>query len=262
MGFGLGHGRDLDDAPGVIGVTGAELPPLADDAMARPLAGRLDPRAWFAEPSRPFEIEIGCGKGTFILETAKANPAVNFLGIEWAREFYLYTSDRVRRAALSNVRMVRTDAGDFLRWRMLSGIAGVIHLYFSDPWPKKKHFKNRVLQHRFLAEAWRVLAPGGELRIVTDHDELWEWDKEHFAVWTDAAAYEMFFEGKAEVGLEHQPRPGIEVLPAVEQGAPFSLHAFVPPAWVGEGELVGTNYERKFRKDERGAHAAVLRKRG
>jgi tRNA (guanine-N7-)-methyltransferase len=261
MGFGLGHGRDLDDAPGLIGVTDAELPPLPDEAMSNPLAGRLDPRRWFARPERRFEIEIGCGKGTFILETAKANPEVNFLGIEWAREFYLYAADRVRRAQLANVRMLRTDASELLRWRVESGIAHVVHLYFSDPWPKRKHHKNRVVQHRFLAEVWRVLRPGGELRIVTDHDELWAWDQDHFAIWTDAAAWSDWTSGRTAPGEEHQGVPASGVLPAVPHGAsPFVAEAFVPPDWVGEGELVGTNYERKFRKDDRPAHSVVLRK--
>ena len=82
MGFGLGHGRDLDDALGTIGVSEQELPPLPDSAATDPHAGLLDPRAWFANPAAPFEIEIGCGKGTFLLETARANLATNFLGIE------------------------------------------------------------------------------------------------------------------------------------------------------------------------------------
>ncbi|MBS0196576.1 MAG: tRNA (guanosine(46)-N7)-methyltransferase TrmB [Planctomycetes bacterium] len=249
MSFNLGHGRELDDATGVVGLSEAEFPPLPDEAMTNPLAGRLDPCRWFADPSRRFEIEIGCGKGTFILETARANPQVNFLGIEWAREFYLYCADRVRRAQLQNVRMLRTDAGEFLRWRCETAVAQVIHLYFSDPWPKTKHHKNRVIQHRFLAEAWRVLAPGGELRVVTDHDELWAWDQEHFHVWTDPSNYASWRENC------DLPRT---VLPQVS-GAPFERRPFESPEWVGEGQCVGTNYERKFKKDS-GPHAVVLQK--
>jgi tRNA (guanine-N7-)-methyltransferase len=233
MSFGLGHGRDLDDAPGIVGVTSQELPSLPDEALTDPQAGFVDPRRWFPDPSRPLELEIGPGKGSFILETARANPDVNFLGIEWAREFYLYAADRVRRAGLRNVRLLRADASDFLRWRCPSGILSVIHLYFSDPWPKKKHHKNRVIQDRFLQEAHRTLIPGGELRVVTDHDELWEWDMEHFKRWT-------------------QPR-------SPDASAPFELLPFTPPEWVGEGQLVGTNYERKMCTDKP-PHAAVLRK--
>lgn len=263
MSFGLGHGRMLDDALGVIGVSDAELPPLPDDAVTNPGAGRIDPRAWFRERGQPFEIEIGSGKGSFILENGRALPGVNFLGIEWAREFYLYSADRVRRAGLGNVRMLRTDGAEFLRWRMPDGIATVVHLYFSDPWPKKKHHKNRVVQHRFLAEVWRVLAPGGELRVVTDHDDLWEWDAEHFRVWTQGAAWrEWVAAGRlqhSDTGLPPVPESLVPREPSVSGEAPFAMLPFVPPQWVGEGETVGTNYERKM-CEGRPPHACVLRK--
>jgi tRNA (guanine-N7-)-methyltransferase len=230
MSFGLGNGRDLDDAPGVIGITRDELPALPDAALTDPAAGRLDPRRWFRDPALPFEIEIGPGKGSFLLAHGRASPRLNVLGIEWQREFYLYTADRVRRASLANVRVLHADASEFLRWRVADGVVRVIHLYFSDPWPKPRHHKNRVVQDRFLAEAHRVLAPGGELRVVTDHDELWAWDEAHFARACDAA------------------RPG---------GPLFERHAFTPPEWVDDGEVVGTNYERKMCVD-RPPHSAVL----
>lgn len=190
------------------------------------------------------EIEIGCGKGGFILQEAAANPEVNYLGIEHAREFYLYTADRVRRRGLANVRMMHADAGGFLQWRAPAESARTIHLYFSDPWPKKKHHKNRVVQDRFLAECWRVLAPRGELRIVTDHDELWAWDCEHFERWT------------ALDGAIPDPLRTKFALPA----APFERLPFVAPSWAEEGETVGTNYERKM-CDGRPPHACVLVKR-
>jgi tRNA (guanine-N7-)-methyltransferase len=249
MSFDLGRGRILDDAPGTIGITmglGCDLVPLPDAAMHDVRVGQFDPRSWFADRTRKFELEIGCGKGTFILETAGHEPSTNFLGIEWAREFYLYTADRIRRAGLTNVRMLHTDASDFLRWRVKDNVVDVIHLYFSDPWPKAKHHKNRVIQHRFLAEAWRVLSPGGELRIVTDHDALWAWDELHFDVWTNAARWSDVPE--AVRNLWKMP----------EQ--PFERIAFTPPAWVGEGQMVATNYERKMCV-EKPAHACVLRKR-
>jgi tRNA G46 methylase TrmB len=91
---------------------------LPDDALTNRTAGYFDPRRWFKDPARRFEIEIGCGKGTFILETSQHEPTTNFLGIEWAREYYLYTADRLRRAQAGNVRMLHTDASDFLRWRV------------------------------------------------------------------------------------------------------------------------------------------------
>lgn len=256
MSFGLSRGRDLDDAPGVVGVTQDNLPPLPDAVLTDPRAGRIDPRAWFPSPDRPFELEIGSGKGTFILEQARKQPQTNFLGIEWAGEFYLYAADRIRRAGLVNVRMLNGDAVEFLRWRCPSGIVEVIHLYFSDPWPKTKHHKNRVVQDRFLAECWRVLKPGGELRIVTDHADYWTWMEDHFARWCLPGGHDA-----AAARSNEKDAPGVNpsndalgVPPCFERGA------FEPPESAGEGELVGTNFERKYVKEGRSFHSAVLRK--
>ena len=222
--------KPLDVALGRIGVTPTEFPPLPDDVITNPESGRLDARAWFPHPDRPFEIEIGTGKGHFIVHQARDTPNVNYLGIEWEGEIYAYCADRCRRHLLENVRMLHANAADFIRWRVPSSTVRVVHLYYSDPWPKTKHHKNRVIQDRFLLEVWRVLVPHGELRVVTDHDELWQWDLEHFARVCAAP-----------------PR--------------FEMHPFTPPTWVGEGEVVGTNYERKM-CDGKPPHAAVLRKVG
>lgn len=248
MSFGLARGRSLDDAPGQIGLSAAEFPPLPDRIMTDPRAGWADPRGLFREPGQPLEIEIGCGKGGFILQEAAANPEINYLGFEYAREFYLYGADRVRRRGLTNVRMVCADAAEFLQWRCAPSVARTIHLYYSDPWPKAKHHKNRVVQDRFLADAWRVLTvePAGELRVVTDHNEHWAWCREHFGRWT-AERGALPADLRQSFGL---PDP------------PFDLLPFTPPTWAEEGEVVGTNYERKFTHEGKPPHAAVLRKRG
>lgn len=240
MSFGLSRGKPLDVAPGVVMVSDQELPTLPDAALTDPTAGWIDPRSWFphrdGDPERRFEIEIGSGKGTFLCQQAALSPEIDYLGIEWAGEFCNYAADRVRRAKLTNVRMMRTDATEFIRWRVPSGIVDVVHLYFSDPWPKARHHKKRVVQDRFLGETWRILKPGGELRVVTDHDELWAWDRAHFDRWCG--------EG---------PCPGWSgPAPAFEETS------FAAPGSAKEGELVGTNFERKFREEGRSFHATVL----
>lgn len=266
----ISHGKPIDDAPGVIGVitpatlrhhpeAGAiEYPPLPDDIASNPRSGFVRPAAWFRDAESRLEFEIGCGKGTFILEQSGASPKTNYLGIEWQYEFYAYTADRLRRARRGNVRMLHADASEFLRWRCPDATFDVIHLYFSDPWPKAKHHKNRVVQHRFLREVWRVLRAGGELRVVTDHDELWRWDSDHFAFWTSESngvaipptdEYDTGVHKGASVALENLPRPA------------FELAAFAPPEWVGEGCVVGTNYEKKkCVAASKEPHACVLRK--
>jgi tRNA (guanine-N7-)-methyltransferase len=243
MSFGLSRGRRLEQ--GQIGISADDLGPLPDDILINPRAAWVDPRQWFPHPGRPLEIEIGSGKGTFLVQQAVLKPQTNFLGFEWAREFYLYAADRCRRRQMENVRLVNADATEFLHWRCPDGVASVIHLYFSDPWPKKRHHRRRVVQDRFLADVWRVLEPGGELRIVTDHDEYWGWMEEHFARWTGAGAFPL---ASAFPGI-----PGHQ--------SPFERHAFAAPESASEGELVGTNFERKYRREGRPFNAAVLRRR-
>ncbi|MCA9303292.1 MAG: methyltransferase domain-containing protein [Phycisphaerales bacterium] len=262
MSFGLGHGNPLDPAPGVVAIDHTELPPLPDTIMDDPESGRLDPRSWFANPSNRFELEIGSGKGAFLVQQAELQPDTNFLGIEWAGEFAAYTADRIRRrrenaGTHTNVRVLNSDAAQFLQWRCPDGIIDVLHLYFSDPWPKTKHHKKRVIQHQTLFDIWRCLKPGGELRVVTDHDDLWAWDLAHFDHWAsdpDAKPLEV-------------ARPKIPVPPAriaafldSRETKPYELVGFDKPESAGEGELVGTNFERKVRVEGRSFNAGVLRK--
>lgn len=260
--------------------------------MTNPDAGRLDPRAWFAHPDRRFEIEIGSGKGTFLIQEAERFPMTNFLGIEWAREFYEYAADRVRRRtegqqdeetgrdalesegsepsvssaqhpapstqhSASNIRLLHTDASELFRWRMPAAIASVIHLYFSDPWPKSRHHRRRVIQDQFLADAARILIPGGELRIVTDHEELWAWDCAHFIDWVSDPGQQLdataASSGAPDVAA-HRRSTGR----GAPDSRPFTLTAFRAAASAGSGELVGTNFERKYKREGRPFHAATL----
>lgn len=214
MSFGLSRGRELNTEG--FGIEAVDLPP--------PERGRIDPRGWFEHSGRRFEIEIGSGKGTFLVQQAPLQPDVNYLGIEWAGEFYRYAADRMRRRHLTNVRMLHADATEFLRYWCESGVAAVIHLYFSDPWPKKKHHKRRVVQDHTLPVFHRVLQPGGELRLVTDHDDLWAWYEDH----------------------------------AARHAHLFERVAFDRPGSAGAHEVVGTNFERKFREEGRAFHAMTL----
>ena len=234
MSFGLARGRALE-TEGYLQCA-ADLPPLPDDVLTNPGGAWIDPRQWFPNPEGPFEIEVGSGKGTFLVGAAETHTATNYLGIEWAREFATFAADRLRRHAFDNARMLHADATEFLRWRVPTGVAQVVHLYFSDPWPKPRHHKRRVLQDAFLETTHRILAPGGELRIVTDHSGYWSWMEAHFDRWCD---------------------PG-------RIGAAFDRRAFTKADRAGgaeTGELVGTNFERKYAREGRPFHAAVLVRR-
>ncbi len=235
--------------PAGVGLTLADLPALAPDALPDP--ARFDPRAWYPAPAAPLEIEIGSGKGTFLVQQAVLQPETNFLGIEWTREFWLYAADRIRRRALPNVRLLHADATEFLRHRVPDACARAIHLYFPDPWPKARHHKRRSLTDRLLEDTHRALVPGGELRVVTDHDDYWAWMEERFERWAAEPGDEQSRDRQI-AGTEQQP-------PSSPQ-PPFLRLPFERPASAGDGEVVGTNFERKYRREGRPFHATILRK--
>ncbi len=229
MSFGLSRGRTLDS--GEFGIRAMNLPPLPDDCISNPEGARLDVRGWFDHPERPFELEIGSGKGTFLVQQSGHQPDTNFLGIEYAHEFYAYAADRMRRNQIENVRMLHADASEFLRWRVPTGIISVLHLYFPDPWPKSRHHKRRMMQDAFMTQVHRVLESSGELRVVTDHLDYWAWMEEHFARWC---------------APDHSPR--------------FDRFEFARPESAGDGEVVGTNFERKYITEGRTFNGAILRR--
>jgi len=188
------------------------------DSLPRP----LDWRQLFGN-DRPVEMEIGMGKGTFITEQARARPEVNFFGIEWARWYWRYASDRLRRNGCLNARTVRAEAGFFLAEFVADASLSVLHVYFPDPWPKKRHHKRRLIQPPFIQQVERILCPGGRAQIVTDHQEYFE------------------------------------QIESVVRDSRLTVVDYHRPGSAGEGEFVGTNFERKYRRDGRPFYAIAAR---
>jgi tRNA (guanine-N7-)-methyltransferase len=121
--------------------------------------------------AQPVEIEVGFGKGLFLLTSALAKPQTNFLGIEIERKYQLFTANRIAKRKLGNVRLIQADARTFLRDCIPAASVQAIHVYFPDPWWKKRHQKRRVFTALFVAECARALKPGGVLRLATDVEE-------------------------------------------------------------------------------------------
>src|SRR5437764_14972263 len=109
---------------------------LDADALPKP----LDWQQLFGN-DHPVELEIGMGKGTFLTEQAKARPETNFFGIEWARWFWRYASDRLRRHGCMNARTARVEALFFLTEYVKDASVFVLHVSFPDPWHKARHHK-------------------------------------------------------------------------------------------------------------------------
>ncbi len=124
--------------------------------------------------SLPLEVEVGSGKGLFLSTVSVENPEHNFLGIEIARPYALSTATRIARAGASNARVIAGDAGPLLTNRFPEASLEAIHVYFPDPWWKRKHKKRRVVNEVFLENAFRLLRDGGKLHFWTDVLEYFE----------------------------------------------------------------------------------------
>jgi tRNA (guanine-N7-)-methyltransferase len=148
-----------------------ELAPYLLDVPTPPA-----PLAWPAVfgNDNPVELEVGFGKGLFLLTAAQALPAVNFVGVEIVRKYQLFAATRLAIRGLRNVRLACADARLFLRDCIPSGSLRAVHVYFPDPWWKTRHRKRRVFTAEFAAQCQRVLRPGGRLHVVTDVEEYYQ----------------------------------------------------------------------------------------
>jgi tRNA (guanine-N7-)-methyltransferase len=121
----------------------------------------------------PVELEIGIGKGRYLIDAAQHCPEVNFVGIEWAAKYLRLALGRSQRRGLRNLRLAHVDAREFVEFFVAAESLRAVHLYFPDPWPKKRHHKRRLFDEEFLDEVERVLCPGGWFWLATDHAEYW-----------------------------------------------------------------------------------------
>jgi len=132
-----------------------------------PPRDRLDLEALFGR-NAPRVCEIGFGNGDALAALARHRPDTDFLGIEVHEPGIGHLLLAIRKTGIGNVRVIRQDAVEVIRDWLPSASLDRIHLYFPDPWPKKRHHKRRIVQPDFLAALARVLKPGGTLHLATD----------------------------------------------------------------------------------------------
>ncbi|MHC4645787.1 MAG: tRNA (guanosine(46)-N7)-methyltransferase TrmB [Planctomycetota bacterium] len=175
----------------------------------------------------PVQVEIGTGKAGFLLNQARLQPMTDFVGIEWANKYYRYSVDRIGRWGLTNVRLVRTDAAHFVANLVPVDSVDCFHIYFPDPWPKKRHHKRRFFCDGNLEHLIRCLKTHGSIRIATDHAEYFD-------------VIGRLIETKKD-RLERAE--------------------FLPTAGADLGQWVGTNFERKYLKEKRPIYTLALTKK-
>lgn len=180
----------------------------------------LGSESLFGRPCR-LEVELGSGKGRFLLDWAVAHPEIGILAVERARKYAELAAARAARQGLDNVKIAATTAEDLLFRCLSPGSVGGFHVYFPDPWPKKRHQKRRFFRPDNLQRLVDLLQPGGMLWVKTDHPEY-----------------------AAVIGPLLAAQVGIEGLNAVE--------AF-------EG-IPATNFEVKYAREERPIHRFACRR--
>jgi tRNA (guanine-N7-)-methyltransferase len=175
---------------------------------------------------RPVELEIGTGKAGFLLRRAQARPERNFLGIEWANEFYRFAVDRMERWHVPNVRLLRTDASHLIRIVCPRESLTALHVYHPDPWPKRRHAKRRLFQKPFVDAAVECLVHRGHWAVQTDHA--------------------MYFESIRALLLGH---------------AELYETPFDDPEFGVEAARVATNFEIKYLKEGRRIYQLAVKRR-
>ncbi len=187
------------------------------------------PSPWDAEALfgryGPLEVEVGTGKGLFLRTAAAGQPEVDFLGIELARKYARFAAAALAKREIRNAKVVLADALRVFDELLPDESLAAVHVYFPDPWWKKRHKKRRVIRESFLRDVERTLRPGGTLHL-----------------WTDVEAY---FRSTLELLAKHTSLEG-----------PLA----VPETPVEHDMAYRTHFERRVRLHREPVHRAEFRK--
>jgi len=163
----------------------------------------LNSAGLFPKP-QSLEVELGCGDASFLAEYARRQPQTNFIGVERLLGRIKKLDRKGRRAGLTNLRGVRIESAYFLQYLLPPHAAAALHIYFPDPWPKKKHRKHRLINEGFPTLARAALMPGGVVYLRTD-------DPDYFSQMTEV------FSASAEFQKVETPGQLAEVLTDFER---------------------------------------------
>lgn len=130
--------------------------------------------------NNPIHIEIGMGKGQFIMELARRNPDINYIGIEKFSSVLVRAIEKQEQQQLPNLKFIRMDA-EYIENVFAPGEVGYIYLNFSDPWPKDRHAKRRLTSANFLNKYVNILSKEGEVTFKTDNRPLFDFSLEQLS---------------------------------------------------------------------------------
>jgi len=151
-------------------------PPIAVPDLIYPLTSiieRIDLERFFPK-AQPLDVELGSGDGSFLVEYAALHPERNFIGIERLLGRLRKLDRKGRRAGLINLRGLRIESSYFLQYLLPAHSAAALHVYFPDPWPKRKHRRHRLINESFPTLARSSLEPGGTVFLRTDDSDYFE----------------------------------------------------------------------------------------
>jgi tRNA (guanine-N7-)-methyltransferase len=134
-----------------------------------PITERLRPAEIFPR-KQELEVELGAGDGSFLAAYAKAHPELNIIGVERLLGRLRKIDRKARRAALENVRLLRLEAAYFVQYLLPAESVRAFHIYFPDPWPKRRHWKNRLVNESFTELLRGPLLTGGMVHLRTDDE--------------------------------------------------------------------------------------------
>ena len=138
----------------------------------------------------PVEIEIGCGKGRFLLETSRQHPEINYVGVERALKYVQHAKERLLKGNATGVFLIWSDAAYLVDRYIGDGTVDAYHVYFPDPWPKKRHRKRRLFRNEvWLDRLIRTLnSSRGRIHVATDYAEYF-YEIDHCLTHTLPLAY-------------------------------------------------------------------------
>lgn len=169
----------------------------------------------------PVDIDLGCGKGRFLLARASAHPEVNFLGIDRMLRRIRKIDHKAQRRGLDNIRLLRIEAYYAVSYLIPADAIRTYFIFFPDPWPKKRHHDNRLFNPRFVDALHRTLVPGGVVHVATDHQPYFEAIagilrgdarfrevEPYVPAPEERTDFELWYHGKAQIGRCSFTRPG------------------------------------------------------